>query len=832
MKLLNLFFAFLIFPSFIYSQTITGTVYDANSGKPLQYANVFLSELKIGVATERNGSFTINLQNIKIPDIFTLRVSYVGYKSFSQKINSEQLPINLTVNLEPTILSSQTVLVTSSLGRETFLPITYNNVTKTEINKKYTLQDFPQFLSEFPSVLSYSENGNGLGYNYMSIRGFDQRRLSVTINGVPQNDPEDHNVYWIDFPDLLEDVSNIQIQRGVSSNLVGSPAIGGSINIITSPFTQTREIKIKSGFGSFNTRKLSLSFNSGFIDNYALYARLSKINSSGYRENSWVDFFSYFVGIVRYDDNSTHQLNIFGAPIADGLAYTGLPKWAIKDKNERKKNYSDWGQSGNSYSYKVPRRTNEIENFNQPHIELLSDVKINDYLTFNSTLFAYWGKGFFDYDASWGDTTYFRMIYQNGFSQSPNLSNALVRAYVDNTQYGWIPRLQFNTNFGDVIFGLELRRHRSLHWGSVWYAQGIPSGNDQTWRYYEYKGAKDIVGGFVFYRTSPLRKLTINLESQFVYNRYRLYEEKFVGNDFTVNNFFINPKFGFVYDLMPEIALYGYVANVSREPRLKNYYDAAESSGGEVPQFEIDANGNYDFNKPLVKPENLTNIEFGVNLKYHLVTTNINFFYMGFKDEIIRRGMVDRFGSPKTGNADRTRHTGVEVSSTLNPINKVSLNLNLSYMNKVVDKGFIYMRYRDTTDNSKKTAKIDIAGNRIPNSPDLIANVRINYDDDRLYVSLLGTYVSKQFTDNFDTNLLGLLNKYPKMVEYTDNVVPDYFVMNLDVKYKFNLEKVGMITLFGRVNNLLNRLYAPHGIGKEFFPAAERNFFAGIEFTL
>ncbi|MCK7517700.1 MAG: Plug domain-containing protein [Ignavibacteriales bacterium] len=55
----------------------------------------------------------------------------------------------------------------------------------------------------YPQLHFYSENGNGIGYNYLSIRGFDQRRISVSINGIPQNDPEDHNVYWLDFPDLL-----------------------------------------------------------------------------------------------------------------------------------------------------------------------------------------------------------------------------------------------------------------------------------------------------------------------------------------------------------------------------------------------------------------------------------------------------------------------------------------------------------------------------------------------------------------------------------------------------------------------------------------------------
>ncbi len=832
MKTFIYFLVFILVPTFSFSQVLSGYVYDKSNNKPLEYANVFLPELKVGSATNARGFFSIDFKNITVPDQITIRVSYVGYKTLSKKILKSELEKELRFYLEPDILPSQTILVTSTLGREQLMPITFNNVSKVEIQKKFTIQDFPQFLSEFPSVVSYSENGNGLGYNYLSIRGFDQRRISVTINGIPQNDPEDHNVYWIDFPDLLEDVNNIQIQRGVSSNLIGAPAIGGSINIITSPFTQRREIKFKSGYGSFNTRKLTMSFNSGLIDNYAMYARISKINSSGYRENSWVDFFSYFVSVIRYDDNATNQINFFGAPIADGLSYTGLPKWAIYDKNERRKNFSYWEDNNQRYTFVVPRRTNEIENFNQPHLELLSEFKLSENIKFNSALFAYWGKGFFDYDGSWADTTYFRMTRENGFSGSADFSNALIKAYVDNTQYGWIPRLQLNTDIGDFIFGLELRKHRSLHWGSVWYAQGIPTGPDQTWRYYEYKGAKDVIGGFAFYQRKLLDRLTLNLESQFVYNQYRLFDEKFVGTDFTIKNFFINPKIGLVYDLAESLSIYGYVANVSREPRLKNYYDAAESSDGEVPQFELKSNGEYDFSKPLVKNENLTNLELGISQRTSLYSVNLNFFYMAFKDEIIKRGMVDRFGSPKTGNADRTTHAGVELSGELRPIKNVFMNLNLSYMRNEVNKGFIYMRYRDPITNQRKVAQIDLSGFRIPNSPELIGNIRLSYDNDVVFLSLSANYVGKQFTDNFDNKLNELLAKYPKMVNYNDNVVPDYFVMNFDARYKFDLPMLGKVTLFGRVNNLLNRLYAAHGIGNEFFPAAERNFFAGIELTM
>jgi iron complex outermembrane receptor protein len=833
MQILQIISIVFLFTTSLFSQSFRGRVVDSRTNEPLKSANVLILTEKIGTAADKEGTFSIDVSSIS-NDQFEVRFSFLGYESKFLKLDRLNLKDFYLIRLDETILSSQTVLVTSTLGREGLSPITFSNMSKEEIKNRYSIQDFPQFLSEFPSTTSYSESGNGIGYNYINIRGFDQRRISVTINGIPQNDPEDHNVYWHDFPDLIESANNIQLQRGVSSNLIGSPAIGGSINIITSTFSREKEILIKSGFGSYNTRKLMASFSSGLIDDqYAVYGRLSQILSSGYRENAWVNLFSYFFSAIRFDENSTNQLNVFGGPIEDGLTYTGLPKFAIYDKDQRRKNYSDWGQVGNSYSYTVNRRRVEIENFSQPHIELLSEYRFNDNLILNSALFGYWGKGFFDYDASWGDTSYFRLTYANGFAPTSNLSNALVRAYVDNKHFGWIPRISFNTDFGNFIFGFEFRKHNSLHWGSVWYAVGLPAGADQNWRYYEYKGAKDVLGGFIYYRKDLLHQLTLTLENQIVYNKTRLHDEKFVNTDFTIKNAFVNPKAGLIFKLHDNFSFYGYYAVVSREPRLKNYYDAAESSGGATPQFEVNVDGNYNFSKPVVKNETLQNFELGTHLDFEQLRVNLNLYLMSFRDEIVKKGQLDRFGQPVTGNADRTTHLGAEMTLNYNILQKIFFSANFSISQNKINEGKTYIKYKDPTTKKKLIKEIDLSENKISNFPDMIANFRLSYKTDNIFASISGNYVGKQFTDNFDNKLKRLLALYPNFVEYNDNVVPDYFVANFDFRYTFH--EVGFInelTLFGRVNNLFNRIYATYGIGKEFFPAAERDFFGGIEIRL
>ena len=82
------------------------------------------------------------------------------------------------------ILAPLVVNPTIATERET--PATFSNLEAEELRQRYSVQDIPAALSELPSMTFYSENGNSIGYNYVTLRGFDQRRLSVMVNGVPQ----------------------------------------------------------------------------------------------------------------------------------------------------------------------------------------------------------------------------------------------------------------------------------------------------------------------------------------------------------------------------------------------------------------------------------------------------------------------------------------------------------------------------------------------------------------------------------------------------------------------------------------------------------------------
>ena len=793
------------------SGRVSGVVVDAQSREPMGRANVVLLGTTLGSSTADDGTFVVTEVP---PGEYDLVASFVGYTRWQTKLvlgaGEERV---LRIELAPTILPGQTIVISATRARDRETPATFSNITARDLADRYSTQDIPQLVSELPSVTWYSENGNGIGYNYLNIRGFDQRRVSVMINGIPQNDPEDHNVYWIDFPDLAASLEDIQVQRGAGSAFYGPPAIGGSVNLVTG-FSRRSQIDLLAGWGTSNTQKFSVAVNSGLVgDRYIVTGRLSRLTSDGYRENAWTKLSSYYLSAVRYDATMTTQLNFYGGPIEDHLAYYGIAKEEAysSDSRTRRRN--------------PITRPEEIENFSQPHYELLHEWRFGNDLTLSNALFHVAGEGFFDYDGSWAPYSYYRITPENGFPVSGDpdtlyIPGALIRAYVDNRQTGWLPRLSLNHSNGELTLGAEVRFHASLHWGALRWGEDLPQGVTPNYHYYEYRGGKRILSLYARESYRVLPNVTVLAHLQYVYNQYRLFDEQYVGTEFTVPYHFLNPRIGFNYNLTDSWNLIGHVSRTEREPRLKNLYDAAEAStpaswGPVTPQFELKPDGSYDFTKPLVKPESLIGVEMGAGYTSSALRGSVNFYHMQFRNEIIKSGQLDRFGQPVTGNAERTLHQGIEIAAAADVVPNLSLEGNLTVSrNRLVS----YAEYQGST-------LVSLDGNTIAGFPDFLANARATYRWEWLSASLAFQHVGKFYTDNYQNPRAGAVD--PGRTVEASSVVHAW--VNVDIP----TEPLGQsIEARLQVTNLFNAIYASHGEGDQFFPAAERAIFASLRIRL
>jgi iron complex outermembrane receptor protein len=119
----------------------------------------------------------------------------------------------------------QEVIITYQADKRT--PITFQNIYSKDIKAKSTGQEPSFLLSETPSITNYSDAGNSQGYSYFRLRGIDQTRINMTLDGVPLNEPEDQGAYFSNYPDIFNSISKIQIQRGVGTSKNGVASYGG-----------------------------------------------------------------------------------------------------------------------------------------------------------------------------------------------------------------------------------------------------------------------------------------------------------------------------------------------------------------------------------------------------------------------------------------------------------------------------------------------------------------------------------------------------------------------------------------------------------------------------
>lgn len=828
------------------SASITGRVVDQSPTTPLPGANIVLrdpntGQHRYGASTDSTGSFA--LRDVS-PGEYQVVVSFVGYKRHAARLRiAAGETLRDTIALHPRSLPQNEIVITTRRAEQRVNPVTVSNLTSESVDERLGVQDLPALLEEAPSTTSYSENGNGIGYSTLRIRGFDQRRLAVSINGVPQNDPEDFNVFWVNLYGMESSIEDIQIQRGAGSSLYGSVGIGGAINVVTDPFEPEPYARARVGAGSFNTQRYSVTANSGLLgDRYVVNARFSHVTSDGYRENAWSKFNRFFGGVARYGDRSTLTIQAFGGIQKDGLAFSGIPKDSNATEPARRSNPS--------------AVSNDQERFHPPQVHVNHDWRFASDWTLDQTFFWIKGEGYFDYGANYRSADYLRLpsdveiggaVLTDEERELPLLSfgvepdDVILRGYLDQHQWGWIPSVVYEHGTTETTIGVEARLHRSLRWGRIQQAGPVipekvvgPTGNHRLW---QYRAEKVITSAFASHLFRPVDRLALQADVQVTWRRYRFYDEKtfdrdrFRSHTFTVPYLFVNPRVGATLFPDQPFSAYTSVAFANREPRRTQLYDGGEGPAGATPQFERRADGSFDYDHPLIEPEHLADVELGGSLEQSGYRISANLFWMAFRDEIVPSGDVDQFGVPRTGNADRTRHTGLEVEGSVRLLPGWTLSGNaMLARTRFVD----FTEYQTVGDT---TVPLERDGNPIAASPERLANVRTSYEWRGLTAALTLQAVGRQYVDNSAGQRATVKNGTLTFEEDRTRTIDPYAMLGASLTY----EAPASSTLKGlqlqvNASNVLDTHVLQHGVqgtsGPRFYPAATRNFFFELRYTL
>lgn len=754
---------------------------------------------------------------------------------------------------------TETIEVDALKGIERFTPVTFENINRAEVEKKYQIQDLPMFLNGSTSINSYSESGASVGYSYLSLRGFDQRRISILINGIPQNDPEDHQVYWVDVSDLTASVEEIQIQRGIGTALYGSSSIGGVVNVRTIDFFKRKFLNLDGGYGNFNSKRFSLEYSSGMLDNgLGFYGKFTKIKTDGYRDLSWSDHWSYFLSAGKIiGNNSTVRLNFYGSPIKNHLAYLGVDKAYLEGKITGDK-YTD-----RKYNYLI--YPDETDNYFQPHYELIYNSQISKNIFLSNTFSYIRGEGYFNtsfpvyygYDFDYfrlkpfyvSDTTTFNPLYYRKnpdgtfYYDSTNKKYEIVRSdivtklTVNNNTLGWFPKVQIkhSKEKGTLVTGGEIRYHKSDHYGEITFGNALPEGTPPNYQYYFYNGGKRTFSVYANEIYAFTKKINAMLGVQYVHHRYNLSNDKFKPYDFSVNYNFLTPRAGINYNFNDRINAFVNFSIAKREPRLKDIYDAEDPNSR--PNFRVTDTVKGIYEDALIKPEEMFDYEAGIGYKSQRLKADLNFYLMDFKNEIVNNGQLDNVGQPIAGNAGKSIHRGIELGINFKPfVNNhlkdfsISGNLNIS---SNYFKEYIEVLGVDTSGNI--IYGNDYSGNQIILTPDIIGNLSLNYFHKAFGVFISVQHIGKQYPDNSENE-----RKDPSQRNqpgYVDKVIEPYTVVNAGL----SLNITGFTKILGlnklefrlNANNIFDVLYETSGNisggAPYWIPAATRNFFGEIK---
>lgn len=801
----------LFISSYAFAQyTVSGTIKDAKSQEVLAGVTVSIENTNKGTVTDGNGSF--QLKNVA-EGTYTLRFSFIGFQTFSKEID-----VNGNLELTESLSEMPTFLKPAFVYALEEYPVTQSKVAAERLEKQNLGQDLPALLNYETSLVYTSDAGAGVGYTGLRIRGSDAQRINVTVNGIPLNDSESQGVFWVNMPDFTSSVQNITIQRGVGTSVNGAGAFGASINIDTKGINDEKFVEVNNSFGSFNTWRHKVAFNTGLInDKISLNGRLSKITSDGFIDRSAADLKSFFLSGNYKGKNSLLTFNIFSGQERTQQAWWGIPEAKLNGDAEGIQSYIDNNglneeqtrniKESDDRTYNFYIYDNEVDNYQQDHYQLLYQADFGNWSS-NSALHYTRGRGYFEqakYDSGL-DGIGIDDITIGG--ETITSSDYIVRRWLDNHFYGLIQSFNYKSDAQlgyqpvlDFVVGGGWNRYDGDHFGEILWTEF--AGNSEIGdRYYESNGLKTDFnlyakanyqlkeGLFLF---GDLQVRTINYEIDGIDNDFR---DITTSDDF----FFFNPKAGLTY-YKGNNRFYATFAIANKEPIRGDYTDNLEK-----PEHETLRNLEVGYSKTL------TNARFA-----------INYYLMDYKNQLIPTGQVNDVGGAIRTNIPESYRTGIELEGQVNLSNQFTVMANATFsQNKNRDFTEYVIDYADFSYITTELGDTDIAF-----SPNLIASSQLIYKPvNGLEFGLMSKYVGDQFLDNTAND---------------DRKIGAYFTNDLRINYNFSTKLFKEVGINLLVNNIFNVDYETNGytyayaIGDftvredHFYPQAGTNFLLGLK---
>ena len=678
-------------------------------------------------------------------------------------------------------------------------PITHSNLTKQDLAKRNLGQDIPVLLNYLPGVVTTSDAGAGVGYTGIRVRGSDATRVNVTINGIPYNDSESQGTFWVNLPDFASSIESLQLQRGVGSSTNGSGSFGASLNIDTDRSSKEAFAQIANSYGSFDTRKHSVKFSTGLLnDRVEISGRVSNITSDGYIDRASSDLKSYFLQGSYKTDNTFIKALVFGGREVTYQSWFGIDEQTLSTNPTFNPAgmYSD--EDGT-----VRFHQNQVDDYDQDHYQLIWNERYNNNWSTSATLNYTKGSGFFEEYKEDASLDFHGLLPITIDGETSAESDLVRRRWLENNFYALSANANYKDENWDTTTGVFYSYYKGLHFGEVIWATNF-TGPNLGDRYYSGTGDKHEFTTFskASYKINNSWSVFGDLQMRIVnYKTAGLTSDK-VNMIVDEQYEFFNPKFGASYSLNQGNQLYVSYGRASREPRRS------------------------DFEQGVFTPEILDDYELGWRFTGKNNTLSANLYYMDYKDQLVLTGQLDDSGGFIRETSGNSYRAGLEVEGDFKVLQQLHVRPNIALSSN---------KNKDYT-TSRDGALVNLGTTNISFSPSFIAGNSIDYSPTQnLQIALLSKYVGEQYLGNIDSQTSKL---------------DAYFSNDFSVNYTItNLSFAKSLVLQGLVNNIFDVKYISNGYfytydddfstpgtvttieGAGFYPQAGINFLVGATLT-
>lgn len=522
--------------------------------------------------------------------------------------------------------------------------VSSNVINQDKISSINYGQEPSNYFAKMPSIYSTNDNGTEFGYGYFRIRGLDQTRINVTLDGCPWNEAEDYGAYFANSPDLMSSMQSITIDKGTSSNSNGIAGVAGGINLESVNLFKNNDSYIYLGGGSFNTFKTSLVYNMENKNNWGLHIKTTLQETDGFKDFGFNSSKAFTIKTgYKFNEYSSIDILSMNGVHENGQGWIGntLEELELNPSanGNTSKETDNWFMSMNRIQYKL----------------LLNNMALV------STMYYQHQNGSYRMDLDnymkrmSGEITNYDVLYDYALKHNMIGANTAIKHYFNNV---------------NISYGINAYNYRRNHY------IGDKSINVTNDEYYNNYGNKIDASLYSLISFNILNNLTVSGNIQYRHVNFNYVD--IINSHMSFNNplrwNFINFGANIEYKPIYNLKLYTKFNKVNREPTRSDMFGGNEYFTGEFST---------------INHETSSDVEVGTEYKNNNVYANINFYHMYFKNELVLNGKYGLNGLPCHDNADKSYRNGIETEIIWNFIKNYNIRTSASYSNnKIITKTY------------------------------------------------------------------------------------------------------------------------------------------------